>query len=382
MQFNLKSDVDELLKNHKFLIDTKDLYLVGGCVRDMLFNKIFETTKEIRDIDYLVTNHTSSDLLNLGFEQVGASFPVYLEPNTKEEYALPRREKKTGIGYKDFEFETDDVTVLEDLSRRDITINSMCINVHSGDLIDPFKGIEHLVAKEIEMVSKRSFIEDPLRTLRACRFAAIFNATITDNTKETIFELVNQKDNIELRSIAKERLLLEFEKVLKIHQLDTFIDIIKDVSLDKILYPFFDDNLKNLGNIYNGNMEYTLAYVKYSSNNQFNLPVSSTVNELAKFIETQLSNLKSLTNTEMFNLINKTKLRHGDEDLLGFIEYLNDIKFINVDTKQLTKAIENYKKIDFTELSGTFKNDYKAMSAKALDMFKQFQEEKPKMREI
>ena len=139
------------------------VYLVGGAVRDILLGR------EPKDRDYVVVDGSQENLLSLGFKQVGTDFPVFLHPETKEEYALARVERKSGVGYNGFSVETDGVTLGQDLARRDITINAMAMD--GDDLIDPFNGHWDLENGVIRHVSG-AFKDDPLRALRVARFAA------------------------------------------------------------------------------------------------------------------------------------------------------------------------------------------------------------------
>jgi len=143
-------------------------YRVGGCVRDRLLN-LPES-----DIDWVVTGATTEEMLALGYQSVGKDFPVFLHPETKQEYALARRERKTGPGYHGFEFDTDpSISIEADLLRRDLTINAMAENQH-GDLVDPYGGQQDLEARTLRHVSQ-AFSEDPVRVLRIARFAARYH---------------------------------------------------------------------------------------------------------------------------------------------------------------------------------------------------------------
>ena len=141
------------------------IFLVGGAVRDDLLGF------EVKDKDWVVVGSNEQEMINLGYKQVGGDFPVFLHPDTKEEYALARTERKSGTGHKGFEFNTtSNVTLEDDLKRRDLTINAIAKSAE-GNLIDPFKGEEDLNRKILRKVSE-SFKEDPLRVLRVARFAA------------------------------------------------------------------------------------------------------------------------------------------------------------------------------------------------------------------
>ncbi len=156
-----------------------NLYLVGGAVRDALLNL------EVKDRDWVVVGATIADLTRLGYQQVGTNFPVFLHPDTHEEYALARTERKSGQGYTGFICDfSPSVTLEEDLYRRDLTINAIA-QAKDGTLIDPYQGQEDIRARLLRHVSD-AFIEDPLRVLRLARFAARFhslNFTIAPKTK-------------------------------------------------------------------------------------------------------------------------------------------------------------------------------------------------------
>ena len=160
-----------------------ECYLVGGAVRDQLLGDASI------DLDWVVVGANEDTMLKLGFSPVGRDFPVYLHPTTHQEYALARRERKTGPGYRGFETTASpDVTLEDDLSRRDITINAMARS-RQGKLIDPWGGATDLAAGVIRHVST-AFTEDPLRVLRVARFTARY----PDRGREATFgELAKQQ---------------------------------------------------------------------------------------------------------------------------------------------------------------------------------------------
>ncbi|MCG8609599.1 MAG: multifunctional CCA tRNA nucleotidyl transferase/2'3'-cyclic phosphodiesterase/2'nucleotidase/phosphatase [Pseudomonadales bacterium] len=162
-------------------------YLVGGAVRDKLLNI------PVKDRDWVVVGATPEVLLASGYSQVGADFPVFLHPQTKEEYALARTERKKGKGYKGFECHAaPDVTLEDDLRRRDLTINAMAMD-KNGNITDPFQGQTDLQNRILRHVSE-AFIEDPLRILRVARFAARFHHlgfTVADETMALMKEMVD-----------------------------------------------------------------------------------------------------------------------------------------------------------------------------------------------
>ena len=160
-------------------------YLVGGFVRDTLLGL------EVKDRDFVVVGATSEDMRAQGFTQVGADFPVFLHPQTHEEYALARTERKSAQGYHGFEVNAQNVTLEEDLSRRDLTINSMAMD-ESRALIDPYNGQADLQNKVLRHVGP-AFTEDPVRVLRVLRFLARFGSswTIAPETQTLIADMVS-----------------------------------------------------------------------------------------------------------------------------------------------------------------------------------------------
>jgi len=180
------------------------IYSVGGAVRDQLLGIPH------KDQDYVVVGATPQDMLDLGYTQVGADFPVFLHPESGEEYALARQERKTGPGYHGFETRFDpDVTIEQDLLRRDLTINAMAVDGH-GNLIDPYGGVEDINEGVLRHVSE-AFAEDPVRVLRVARFAARFDFDVHESTMDLMRELV---DAGELDHLTPERVWSEFERAM------------------------------------------------------------------------------------------------------------------------------------------------------------------------
>lgn len=193
------------------------IYMVGGAVRDLLKG---DTPK---DTDYVVVGSTPAEMLALGFCQVGADFPVFLHPETYDEYALARTERKSGPGYGGFVTETADVTLEEDLSRRDLTINAMAMDSELG-LVDPYGGKADLEAKVLRHVSA-AFAEDPLRILRVARFMARFGSdwTIADDTMALMKHMVADGA---LDELSRERVWVEIEKGLGEANPDVMLEIL------------------------------------------------------------------------------------------------------------------------------------------------------------
>ena len=180
------------------------VYLVGGAVRDKLIGV------PVKDCDYVVIGATVEHMLSQGFRQVGADFPVFLHPESGEEYALARRERKTGAGYNGFECEFGrDVTLEEDLFRRDLTMNALAMD-DAGNIIDPYGGRKDLENGVLRHVSKH-FSEDPVRILRVARFAARYGFSIAEETLGLMAGMVAAG---EFDSLTPERIWKEVSRAM------------------------------------------------------------------------------------------------------------------------------------------------------------------------
>jgi len=206
------------------------VYLVGGAVRDQLLGL------PVVDRDWVVVGSTPEQMQSLGFRPVGKDFPVFLHPETHEEYALARTERKQGRGYKGFAFSADpSVTLQEDLKRRDLTINAMAQD-EQGRILDPYGGQADLAQGLLKAVSS-AFSEDPLRVLRAARFAARFADLGFHLTKETQVLMRELVITGEMAFLTAERVWLELEKSLKTCQPGVFFSVLDQVSALETLWP-------------------------------------------------------------------------------------------------------------------------------------------------
>ncbi|RYZ97392.1 MAG: multifunctional CCA addition/repair protein, partial [Moraxellaceae bacterium] len=208
-------------------------YLVGGAVRDKLLGYPFH------EQDWVVVGATPEIMAELGFIAVGKDFPVFLHPDTKEEYALARTERKTGKGYNGFTFNCSaDVTLEEDLVRRDLTINAIAED-EEGNIIDPYNGQQDLIDKKLRHVSG-AFLEDPVRILRIARFAARYHHlgfTVADETLILMREMVN---NGEVDHLVAERVWKETQRALGELAPDIFIQCLRDCGALERLFPEID----------------------------------------------------------------------------------------------------------------------------------------------
>ncbi len=206
------------------------IYLVGGAVRDQLLNL------PVKDRDWVVVGATPETLLQQGYQQVGKDFPVFLHPDTHEEYALARTERKSGSGYTGFTcYAAPDVTLEDDLQRRDLTINAIAYSA-KGEYIDPYHGIDDIHAKLLRHVSD-AFSEDPLRVLRVARFAARFAPLGFTIAPETMSLMQKMTNSGELNALTAERVWKETEKALHSQAPQVYFEILHQCGALKILFP-------------------------------------------------------------------------------------------------------------------------------------------------
>lgn len=215
------------------LPSTAEAYLVGGAVRDRLLGL------PVGDRDFVVVGATPESMVAAGFRPVGADFPVFLHPGTGEEYALARTERKSGRGYKGFVFHAaPDVTLDQDLARRDLTINAIAEDA-DGRLVDPFGGARDLEARVLRHVSP-AFVEDPLRVLRVARFAARFAPLGFTVAPETMALMREIAESGELEHLVPERVFVEIRKTLEGPRPGVFLRVLRDTGALAVLLPELD----------------------------------------------------------------------------------------------------------------------------------------------
>lgn len=209
-----------------------EIFLVGGAVRDTLLRYPFH------EKDWVVVGATPEQLIAQGYTPVGKDFPVFLHPKTKEEYALARTERKSGHGYTGFQcYSNPDVTLEEDLLRRDLTINAIAKN-NDGELIDPYHGQQDIKDKVLRHVSN-AFTEDPLRVLRVARFYARYRHLGFSIAEETLALMKAITKSGELQHLPAERIWKEFEKALSEQSPDAFLEALNSAEALPILLPAF-----------------------------------------------------------------------------------------------------------------------------------------------
>jgi|TARA_B110000495_G_scaffold84652_1_gene72829 tRNA nucleotidyltransferase (CCA-adding enzyme) len=305
------------------------IYLVGGAIRDRLlgFPPPYEN-------DWVVVNGTPEDLNSRGYKKVGKSFPVYINPHTGDEYALARKESKTGAGYHGFDFDANpNITLEEDLARRDLTINAIAED-ENGLLIDPYKGQEDLDNRKLRHVSL-AFKEDPLRVLRIARFKAKLHNlgfTITEETYSLITEIV---ESGELLSLVPERIWLETEKTLKHSRFDQYFKTLIQINALDQIYPdlaglqkdFFSHIIFQQASQEMVSTKYRFAVIFYALLKEKNSDIKEIIESMQKSMNfpNSYKEIPLLLNNS-FSLINKDISKFTPEHILTIIEKLNALK--------------------------------------------------------
>ena len=360
------------------------VYLVGGAVRDYVL------AREVTEHDYVVVGATPEQMLELGFSQVGADFPVFLHPKTHDEYALARTERKSGNGYLGFNVHADTtVTLEEDLIRRDLTINAMAIQVNglfdcgfkqgkfdARDIIDPYGGLADIQQKKLRHVSA-AFAEDPVRVLRLARFASRY-APLGFTVDESTTKLTSQmKAAGELSHLVAERVWAETSKALTQAWSDIYFDTlfqlnVLDVIMPKLYQASIDNPsqwqlmlsaLRMAGEQQADNvMKFALIATCFKSHQHHNNPTT----EYLEFCQ----GLKVPKNTERLGLF---IVEHFDElknfnhltaeqlfELLKLTNSLKDTSFL----EQALKVVHFYQQVKQTALLATIKTQLTQISAK------------------
>jgi len=253
------------------------VFLVGGAIRDKLLGI------PVHDKDYVVTGATEQEMTDKGYTKVGKNFPVFLHPETKEEYALARKEIKTGEGHKDFCFKfTPDITIKDDALRRDFTCNALYQDIKNGEIIDYHNGKEDIKNKTLRHISEH-FSEDPLRVLRMCRFAAQLDF---DVAKETMELCQNMVKTGALKNLSKDRIWQEWEKALSSPHFYKFIERAKECGALEEMMPEVEQLFsvperpdfhpeKNSG-------EHTLLTLKMAKSNDSMVNYASLLHDIGK----------------------------------------------------------------------------------------------------
>lgn len=288
-------------------------YLVGGAVRDMIMGI------DPKDKDYVVIGSTPELMLSSGYTQVGADFPVFLHPETNEEYALARTERKNGKGYTGFAVDfSQNVTLEEDLARRDLTMNAIAIPIdNTKEIIDPFDGKKDVEDKILRHTSP-AFAEDPVRILRVARFAARYKFSVAPETMAFMKYMVINGD---MKDLTAERVWKEFEKGLMEQNPEIMLSTLIECNAHKDLPLFFCKNniagsMEALTDAVNANMpleaRFALIATNFRTEQEYvDARIPSDCKELSKMINNEASSVFKyfeLTVAERLQLFNRCDL--------------------------------------------------------------------------
>jgi tRNA nucleotidyltransferase (CCA-adding enzyme) len=331
-------------------------FLVGGAIRDKILGIATESTER----DYVVVDSSPEEMKSLGFRQVGKEFPVFLHPQSKEEYALARLERKVGKGYKGFEFITSkSVTLEQDLSRRDLTINAIAQNKDgSGEYIDPFGGLDDIKARKLKHVSE-AFTEDPVRILRTARFASRFNHlgfTIDSKTLDLMKMMVSSG---EVDALTPERVFKEINLSMNSESPSIFFEVLIESGAYQRLFPMLEmtqaANLKLLDHE-NLTSEVRLALWLYDQNPS-NIGLLCEHLKCPKDIQ-QIAELVSIWHNFVSDF-----LSHKPEEILNFYLktdglrrqkrfelILDSFKYLNIDTSPIVQLKNQLNSIKISDL--------------------------------
>ena len=335
------------------------IYEVGGCVRDKLLGKTPS------DFDHVVIGATVDEMLALGFKQVGKSFPVFLKNG--HEYALARKEIKTGNKHSDFKFIfTPDITLEEDLLRRDFTCNALAYDKENDKIIDYHNGITDIKNKILRHVNSAHFPEDPLRILRMCRFSAQLNFDIAPETLEIASKMVAQNM---LSYLSAERVWQEIYKALETPNFDKFIISMRDCGALKAILPEVDKMFstpENLKTHPEGNVgEHTLLAINHVAQSTARVKFAVFMHDIGKILTpiNQLPNHKGhadkgpkLVNEICTRLKVPSDLKNFAKTICQYHDKLYHILDIPVeDLHDLLSALQKY---NINELIDVFHADY------------------------
>lgn len=337
------------------------IYPVGGFVRDKIMNI------KSNDIDYVVVGADIKEMQALGFKQVGKKFPVFINPENKCEYALARKEIKTGPKHTDFNFIFDkSITLEEDLKRRDFTCNALAYDKDNNKIIDYHNGIADIKNKTLRHINSTHFVEDPLRVLRMCRFAAQLNFDIADETMQLATEMVANKM---LQHLSAERIWQELLKALKSENFHKFILSARQCGALKEILPEIEQMFSTPENPKThpeGNVgEHTILAVKYVATCSPKVKFASLMHDTGKIL-TPKEQLPSHLGHEKTGpeLINKicsrlkvpNSFKNFAADACRYHGYFYHL--LKLTPEDLYLTLSALKKYDTDEIIAVFRSDY------------------------
>ena len=314
------------------------IYEVGGAIRDSLLGKI------PKDKDWVVVGSSPEEMVNNGFKPIGKDFPVFLHPKTNEEYALARTERKTGHGYHGFNFYFGkEVTLEEDLSRRDLTINAIAKDA-KGDLIDPFNGQEDIKNKVFKHVSP-AFSEDPLRAIRLARFHTyehLNDFAIDEETSNLLRKIVASG---EIASLSANRIWAETQRSLGSSNPNIYFEVLLRFNLH---IPHLE-NLKNFA--CDSSKDIHVRWCELQANNDFvingKLPVPNDFVNAAETLKKLLSIKINSVDEELIDVLNNVAFERNEE-LIRKLVLLPHLENTN---KFILKLLDSFKETDFSSLA-------------------------------
>ena len=313
------------------------VFQVGGSVRDELLG--FQS----KDRDWVVVNSSPEEMERKGFKPIGKDFPVFLHPETNEEYALARTERKSGVGYKGFKFYYDSsVTLEDDLKRRDFTINSIAKD-QNGKIIDPHEGRLDL-EKKIFRHTSPAFAEDPLRVLRFARFKSYEQLHDFDLHEETKVFFTNIVASTELKDLSSERVWMETKKALENRFSDEFFKTIINFRLTD---PWFE-KLKSVS------CDGDLPELKWADMQRVNgfqlselLPIPNSFQRIQESLKQVLDLIACKNKAEKFKLVEKMNVHRNYEIFIDIRKY----ECLKEHRDYLEKIFKSVMAIDFSSLS-------------------------------
>lgn len=318
------------------------IYLVGGAVRDKLLGI------DSVDRDWVVIGADFATMLKQGYKQVGKDFPVFLHPKTHEEYALARTEVKVDKGYHGFKFDFNpEVSLEEDLIRRDLTINAIAYDVDNKKYIDPYHGIEDLNNRLLRHVSV-AFIEDPLRILRVARFYCQlhdFNFVVADETKQLLTSMCRTGA---LKELSSDRVWLETCKVLSLKHSRKYFELLAEIQGLDYWYDFIEANelnwLDETKNATSYEVKLMCLFYKFPSReNLENLAKKFNISNDLKYVIQHVMDYKLLNNLESnsnANILSILSIKKRSSRVWSWLVELTTILYRNIDSK--IKVIEDF----------------------------------------
>jgi len=323
------------------------IFKVGGAVRDA------QMGLKPKDTDWVVVGSSPEEMIKKGFKQVGKNFPVFLHPKTNEEYALARKDRKIGVGHKNFKFNfSPEVTLEEDLKRRDLTINSMALD-EDGKLIDPFNGAKDIENKCFRPISQ-AFFEDPLRALRVARFKAQFPEFLLHESMEQALNKISASN--ELSKLSSERVWGEVLKGLQ-YDFSQFLQIIKNYNLHK---PWFH-KLSKIPNINSDVAE--IKWCEVSQANQFEFAMCL---DIPKSYSKQLSLWKKFFDYNKGGDISYKVKFFGDFSKNNLQDAIFTLQFFKNINLECIPIIKEYANFNFGDFSSNKKQEFKSAKEKEL----------------